>query len=722
MSNINNNFSSNVKFHIYSNSEAPLEVTDVIGWYDYGLDAARNLKFHGTLNKVTKVIKFKGESKEYVKRVYESYQALGDLKLVRSRLKTVNNEVVWVQDDPVYADFDTYDIEKGMLSLNFYSNSLMTIIDSHEDDEFELERLETIENKTIDPIDENYVSIKGRSIQSVGQFKFNETNYSISSLNTLLLTDVISNGPDRHSYQNPIGITGITNITAQALFYDNSTVELLDTNVSLSINFKELNISKGCSIVIYKFMYNDVSANYDLLDQYIIYTETGDNNVNSYIDWRRSENININFTKTLKWNEGLSLGVFNPEGGYKYFKAIGDCVIYDVNFFEPSPSIRFMFYNDVLNRLMYILTGEKDRFVSNFLGRKEIGYSEDGEGGLIGFLSGLWMRGFTSESNNYKSPKISIKDALESISNCFNLGYGVETINNKEKLVSEKINYFYRDEIVGKFPNDVDEHFEIDKNSNYSRLEFNYEKSGGLDQEMGLDEPNVKSQFITPNNKTANKFIKNIKVRADEYKLEDLRRKSVLTNPNDSISGDEDNWFLDLKRNSDPTIKFEQSEWQDRLSKEPTGIHDPSSFRSMLFTPMTILHRFASNFNSGLYLYKEKFINFISSSSNRDLSMQFIGQDIEYKESDNVQIKNINRPIFKNEIVSFKHVWSDEIEDLIFGKTEVIINNQKRLIPNYYFKMEFTNLEGETRRGYYLSHEHSDNPTFRFQLANEEII
>jgi hypothetical protein len=252
-------------------------------------------------------------------------------------------------------------------------------------------------------------------------------------------------------------------------------------------------------------------------------------------------------------------------------------------------------------------------------------------------------------------------------------------------------------------------------------MDFGYNKSGGADQDMGLDEPNVKSQFTCPV-LTKNKFTKEIKVRADEYKLEDLRRSPSTEFPDKQISGDEDNWFIDLKTNSDPTIQFEQLHWSDVLSQEPTGIHDPESFRSMRFTPATILRRFANNFKSGLYLYSDKFINFISGSPNVELSMKFIDQEKEYKENDNVRIGDLKTPFFKNEKITFTHPWSEYVENLIFGKTEVIIKGEKRLVPNFYFKMEFEDSKGKINRGYYLSHEFSDNPTFEFQIANEEII
>ena len=82
-------------------------------------------------------------------------------------------------------------------------------------------------------------------------------------------------------------------------------------------------------------------------------------------------------------------------------------------------------------------------------------------------------------------------------------------------------------------------------------------------------------------------------------------------------------------------------------------------------------------------MYKNKFINFISGSRNVNLEMKFISEAKSYKENENVLIKNIERPIFKNEIIRFTHPWSEQLENLLFGKTKVVINGQERLVPNF---------------------------------------
>ena len=142
----------------------------------------------------------------------------------------------------------------------------------------------------------------------------------------------------------------------------------------------------------------------------------------------------------------------------------------------------------------------------------------------------------------------------------------------------------------------------------------------------------------------------------------------------------------------------------------------------MLFTPIRSMIRLSSNFKSGLYLYKDKYINFTSSDSKATLESKFIGEDNYFKEGSNIKISDLKRPIFKNEIVKFTHPYSNELRELLFGKTIVIEDGVQKEIPNFYFKFEWVNENDEIERGYFLSYEYTDNPTFEFQIANEEII
>lgn len=736
MANLRNDYSDSIKFYIASTTKPALEVKDLIGWSEYGLDAARNTDYHGTLTSVTKTLGFVNEAKDYILDEYNRNLMLSEISLIVSKFIDIDGKLAWYDDEPVFADFNKLSRQNGVLSLPFNSDSLMTLIDSYEDTEFEVERLETVDNAIIPELEQNLIEIKGRSIESIGQANIlavpNDATNSAAEI--LPGTKIISEGPSRHNEQTyRFESPALANLSADEFFYSNWTTLPAEPTktITVTVKIEEINMhmdipasQTGMQIIIKEFSYNTNNGTYSSITSNVLYTAPtvpGYNPANTYPPSETNWETTIELTAD---NESAFLiMVKKPAAAYDLDLVNATISINEVADFNPSPEIRFNFTHDILARLMYIVTGRDNAFYSSWLGRTEKGYASDGFGGLIGFISGLWVRDFKSDSERYKSPKISLSDALKSLSNCFTLGAGIERINNIETLVLEELRYFYRDEVLSPFTEQINNVERItDEKSFYSNLTFGYEKSGNLDQQMGLDEPNVKSNFITPIKKSRNKFEKLSKIRADEYKLEELRRKSVLEYPSESLTGDEDNWFLDIKRSIEPGVDFEQVQWEDRLSEAPTGIHSVETFRSMLFTPMRIMLRASKIFMSGIHIHKDRFVNFTSSSSNRELSMKFIDETETYKESQNVQIEKLGRPIFKNDIIKFTHPYNEELRRKLFGKTTVNIDGVDRLIPNFYFKQEWINEDGDIERGYFLKYEYSDNPTFEFQLANEDII
>jgi hypothetical protein len=730
MANLKSGYSSYIRFYLISETKPALLVENVIGWNEFGVDCARNLVFHGTLTEVTKTLGFTKEAREYILSEFKENDVLGKMTLIVERLLDKDNEVKWVKENPVYADFYTIDRnDSSILSISFNSNNLMDKIDSYEDEEFEIERLEDYDNKTLTSMTPSKIDLEGRSLVSIGEQRViqgyfidqsgNEVTYTEdyngSSGPWTIETEIVSQGPPRNSTVN---VKSLGSITASNMIY----VESSETvgQVAITLNYSIVGEAKTVSptpgenlIELVKYQYNVGTASYDEIESFAILVESGqssqfvvvkNNSISTFVE--ENQGLLIRFTNSIQFKAS------------KYRLRV-----FEVEEYEQSFNLNFHFISDVIDRLIYIVTGKSNLLNSDVLGRTEKGYSQDGKYGLIAMISGFQARAFDVYSEKYKSPKISIKNALSSICNVFNLGAGVEVIDNKEVLTIEEFEYFYRQEIVGSFKFKIDNHKRIvDSKHYYSGISVGFEKGGEYANQMGLDEPNVKSQFITPIYNSTNKFDKLSNIRADEYGLEDLRRKPQLKFANVSVKGDEDNWFMDLKRSLIEGKIFEQVSWQDRLEEEPTGIYSPETFRSMIFSPMRSLLRLAQNFKSGLYIYKEKYINFTSSSSNRTLEMKFIGEDKSYKESDNVKIGDLKRPIFKNEILKFTHPYSEEVREMLFGKTKVTINGVEKLIPNFYFKFEWINENNEIERGYFLKYEYEDNPTFEFQIANEEIL
>jgi hypothetical protein len=710
-----------------SDTEPAILVKNIIGWDDYGLDAARNLDYHGTLTQVTKALGFTGSAKDYIEAEFKKNAVLGKITLIVERLLDEDGELKWLKDFPVYADFYKKEIQDDVLTISFNSNNLMDKIDAYEDEEVYLERLEDFQNNIMPLINERKVDLLGRSLIAIGESEvrkgyFEDVNgnqvtftedYNGSSTFWTVITDFVNQGPSRHS---TVDIKD-GNLTASRMLYVNSTTEDAINEVGVDYlllgNYSITGGNVGQSYIdIVKYSYNEDTASYTELSRTSLFNNDSGNAIGTL-------NVQGVYTNNLKYNESLAI-VFDKAIRVRF--AVYRNIISEVAKFEPSYDINFYFISDVINRLLLIISGKQNLLKSSIFKLRENINELDGKYALIGMVSGIQARGFTSDLSGYKSPIISLKNALTSVSNNLSLGYGVELIDNKEQLVIEEIDYFYRQEIAGKFPKQITNVKRIvDEKHYYGSIELGFERGGNYVNRVGLDEPNLDSNFVTPIEKN-NKFKKTSTIRGDETGLEIIRRKNYKDFPEENVNGEENNWFLDLKRSVVEGKEFEQVDWSDRLSELPTGIHSPETFRSMLFTPMRSLLRLAKNFKSGLYLYKEKFINFTSSKTTTQLQMKFIGEENYYTENSDVKIGDLNRPIFKNEIIQFTHPYSEDLRKLLFGKTKIIIDGEERIVPNFHFKFEWLNENEEIERGYFLKYEYEDNPTFEFQLANEEII
>ena len=106
---------------------------------------------------------------------------------------------------------------------------------------------------------------------------------------------------------------------------------------------------------------------------------------------------------------------------------------------RPDSNSKFNFMHEVGDRLMQIITGQQNKFYSEFYGRTDLGYDEDGEFSKTALALGFWIRKFDDEKI-----EVSLKDFLETSNSIHNTGYGIETINGQEQIVVEDLKYFFQ--------------------------------------------------------------------------------------------------------------------------------------------------------------------------------------------------------------------------------------------------------------------------------------
>ena len=121
-----------------------------------------------------------------------------------------------------------------------------------------------------------------------------------------------------------------------------------------------------------------------------------------------------------------------------------------------------------------------------------------------------------------------------------------------------------------------------------------------------------------------------------------------------------------------------------------------------------------------------KLISLSSSTANVNLQTEYLANVAPREQSGNVKegepfdVRKLDTPILKPEIITFTHPVSDELMNLILGTTEVLIDGEVEEVPNWYFKFEFINENEEAETGYLISLKPKSGK-FSFYKSNETV-
>lgn len=726
--------SNYVRFILKSDiSQSKIMDVDPVGWDDDELEVIRHKQYHGVFTQFGNALIFYGDDKDYILNNFKVKGLNGNLWLRKEKLAEIDGEIKWREEYIGLADYNTLKIKDNGLSIKFNSNDLEELIKSHETDEFELDRKDSIDDKPITELNTYKTKIKGRTLTASGEsksleFDFNRGWHIRNSRIGTLQTILVSQGPARHSSVDVSDWPGNTSgeLPSNMFFVDTvASGEIINIDVKIKCRYESFCplFGNNIDVELRKFKWNGINA-YSLEESTVIFTST-DNGVH-YFEYEFSN-------EELAFDEGYAL-VFKKQSNnnFCWIKPYGEGLNIKINtkeYHEPSVNLDFIFIHEAYEKLMEILTGERNRFYSRLFGnskRNDV-YTVDGEFSNIGLIHGLGIRAWEKGSNLYKSIKLKLKDLNDSMKTVFNTGMGIETINFKQRLRVEKLDYFYQDRVVIKLGEVYDVEEEIDKDLFFSGIELGYQYGGEYENELGLDEPNTRTSWVTPIRKSKNKYNFSSKIRADEYGMEIIRRKPQEFYSTEDTQQDDHVWFLDLKEelgsNGISLGSYEQLDWQDRLNEEPTGVLSPETFRSMLFTPLRILFRHGWIIRAGLEQYENllKNIKYISSKANTTLKMYFTGESQSFSENEDLKAGNLLISKILPNKIKFKTTIDDTLIDQIYGFTEIEIDGQIEKVPNTYFKCEWLQY-GVVKRGYLMSFKPKGEASFEMQESNEQLI
>jgi hypothetical protein len=760
-------YSNYVLFVLQSEQTNTLEMDEEPdGWSEDDLEIIRNKKYHGIVTQFTNGLKFRGYEKDFINDSYALNGLNANLYLTKYVLRKgenyisgeIFNKLKFIERYRGLADFSTKQEKDGVLEIKFNSDELEQLLKSHESDDFEIERQTSIDGKELEPTMElNKAKINGRALSGIGEhtnkFDFETTNYTRIPIVTIPST-FISKGFGRHIEVVRRVFDYSDTLEWQAsFFYD----DLLEEEAAVETKL-EFDININCRIKG-SWLTGQVVPKMGL---YIgVYSYTGDGYVRSgsvgnvpiHI-WDNDTWDSFQTTLTLDYGaivnrtalslEFMALDESNEpwvvnyptENNFfgNYEIATWNVKLKESSLFETDENTyKFAFVNETMSRLMEIITGEKFKFYSKLFGRKllppstgappqyqDYDYGEDGEFGNVGLISGLWVRRFMNDNPLYKSLTISPKHVIESLQATFNVGIGVEDSDKGQRVRIEELKHFYRKEVVVILPNQISKVSRSTEGSMfYSGASFGCDKGGDYEHGLGLDEPNLNTDFITPLRRTDKKYKKISKIRSDDTGLEITRREPAFLDKTKDTSGDSSIWYLDLKRN--PEHIYERLDWEDMLSEEPTGVLDPETYKNWRFTPKRCMLRHGWVLRAGMEQEANlnKFITISNTNANVNLETTYIGQD-PVTESADEKVGDLDRSRILPERIKLTHPIDDNLMDWILGTTEIMVGNELEEVPNWYFKFQWVNEKEENETGYLVSLK-PKNGQFEFFKANETM-
>jgi len=698
-----------VKYKMISlDNNSTLELlTDPKNWNEAEKTLKRSTKTYGVYTELSKNLEFSQDGADFLRVQYEVYDIEARVILEEYRIYP-NQDGFYLHSSGTF-DFSGYSSDENYVKIPFKTGGLNAEIKAQLREKFELERIESLNGVELSEFTTKTVALTSRQILLVSQFETPENYEDLGFNNTVPyrtpFLNVLSNSDEdniRPVVQEIVPYTAgspdVLNFEEGNYFYGESDVSKT-VNVTGNLDFK---IRSGATVAASIYIY--VTDDNNNVSQEIVIYQSGFVNNQQFI-------IDINETINLVEDDNMALVIVGyssqtQSNSIKYNKST---LTVTEDSIRPDSNSKFNFMHEVGDRLMQIITGKQNKFYSDFYGRTDLGYDEDGEFSKTALALGFWIRKFDDEKI-----EVSLKDFLETSNSIHNTGYGIETINGVEQLVLEDLKYFFQNEVGIVLTEQVSNvKRKAASDMYYANMSYGYKKPKDdrmYEEAMGLDEYNTNTSYTNPITRVDKKYDKISNYRADAYGKEFARRKPKLNFPEQDTRYDKDIFILDLKDGLGDA--YLERIWSDDYEVLPTGVFSPETATNLRLTPYRNSQRHEWFYGSGLIKFPEKFVRFANSLGNSELVTKKVGE-VAKAENGNSQINTLQYPKFSNQWIEFEYPVDYFVNKMIYGTTEI----NGRQVPNYYCKLEFINELGQKEYGYLFTLKPNGNGNWKVLKA-----
>lgn len=681
-----------VEYELYNENYDRQVIPEPIGWQDDLVQLKRSTKNFTTVTKYSTNLEFVGSGAAFIKQVYELFGFEAKIILTKRRIHPTKQEVE-VRYTAILDGY-TFKFADNKVKINAVESDLMAKVNGYKSEDVELIRETSIDGVQLDPLNVKDVNIEGKQIQLVSKWDRAEeydpyripfgTGNGIEYV-TFHMAQIANSDDQTFSVTNPRLANGNNNLPLNAgtqnMFYSIALEQkTLDLSIDVSFNFRRTRETsmRYHAFQLYLLTFYDDSNNgnsqYRYLKRELLSNDDGVTSIDENGLEVKTLSHSERKVRTLEKGQSWALAVYSvsyeEEAVLMGYETVKVQIVED-SLVEPTPCKAIYVY-DAIERLLRIMTGETTQIlVSNYFGRKELGYDEDGEGAYMAITSGFLARQFED-----RPLSINFEDMMKTLFSVLNVSYAFEKRGFKEYIRVEPLEYFFNSQryVIPKNVASKDIKLSVSKEFSVSGIVLGYAEGGDdYEEAVGLDEYNGKINWLTPLSKAVTQFERISKYRADSTGFEFARRKPQLNFPTTDTNYDEAIFLLDLKPTD--TAVLELRKWQDDYAEEPKNVYSPDTAYNLRFSPREMFNRHSFMFSAGVEVYQNAYIRFGSSVGNSEIILD--GE----KASDDILVSTLENSKFKN-------VWVEFTLDTDYETEQAIIDN-------IYGIFEFSSDKGE---------------------------
>lgn len=311
---------------------------------------------------------------------------------------------------------------------------------------------------------------------------------------------------------------------------------------------------------------------------------------------------------------------------------------------------------ETFTRVCEAITDKTGIFESTLLGRTDslpVSYPSDGDASLYLCTDGKQIRKLPIGEHPLT---FNFKDLFNSFDAKYNIGVGIEKRDEKEVIVIEKKEYFFKEFLIADLGmvTDIKKSLALDYFNN--TVKIGYEK---FENEVvnGIDEIATETQYSTPITQVKNEYKRLSPYRSDGYGIETARRLS--DKPTTDSSYDEDNFLICLLRDGEG-YKTEQDTSFDYI----LNVISPSTIYNARDTPARMLRRHGNMIKAGLLKHQFENLKFVKGKANTKMVSKMTDQEVITENAD-VFIDDLEDSLIIPEFHEFEHPAKSSLIKLI---------------------------------------------------------